>query len=86
MTLTKAILTTELTNALGLSKPEAQTVVEAFFEEMSEALVSSDDIKLANLCVSRFARRPKGEDEIRKRGRIKSSPPIELCPSTRVEN
>ncbi|MBS0353438.1 MAG: integration host factor subunit alpha [Proteobacteria bacterium] len=72
MTLTKAILITELTNKLGLSKPEAQTIVEAFFEEMSKALVSGDDIKLANFGVfavrqkaERRGRNPKtGEDKV----------------------
>lgn len=72
MTLTKAILTAELTDKLGLSKPEAQTVVEAFFEAMSEALASGDDIKLANFGVfsvrqkaERQGRNPKtGEDKV----------------------
>lgn len=72
MTLTKAILTSELTDKLGLSKPEALTVVEAFFDEMSEVLVSGDDVKLANFGVfsvrqktERQGRNPKtGEDKV----------------------
>lgn len=85
MTLTKAILTTELTNKLGLSKPEAQAVVEAFFEEMSGALVSGDDIKLANFGVfsvrqkaERQGRNPKtGEDKVITARRVVSFHPSE---------
>lgn len=72
MTLTKAILTTELTNKLGIGKTEAMTFVEAFFDEMSEALVTGDDVKLANFGVfavrqkaERQGRNPKtGEDKV----------------------
>lgn len=72
MTLTKAILVTELTNKLTISKTEASTVVEAFFEEMSEALVTGDEVKLANFGVfsvrqkaERQGRNPKtGEDKV----------------------
>ncbi|MFP4131415.1 integration host factor subunit alpha [Thiohalospira halophila] len=47
MALTKAALAEKLFEELGLNKREAKEVVEAFFEEIREALESGEQVKLS---------------------------------------
>tara|TARA_B100000683_G_C12482396_1_gene551875 strand:+ start:759 stop:1076 length:318 start_codon:yes stop_codon:yes gene_type:complete len=46
-TLTKASLTEQLSIVTGLPKSEAQAFVEAFFNAVSDALCSGQDVKLS---------------------------------------
>ncbi len=46
-TLTKADLAEMLFDTVGLNKREAKDMVEAFFEEMGEALIVGDEVKLS---------------------------------------
>jgi len=48
MTLTKAILTENLTNELGLNKRESKEFVESFFNEINNTLVAGEDVKLSS--------------------------------------
>lgn len=48
MTLTKLHFVNLLSDRLGLSRPEAATVVESVFDEILTALVDDRDVKLAN--------------------------------------
>jgi integration host factor subunit alpha len=60
-TLTKAELSELLFDHLGLNKRESKDMVEAFFDIMSAALVSGQDIKLTgfgNFNIRRKAPRP----------------------------
>ncbi len=45
--LTKAQLAELLFEQIGLNKREAKEMVDAFFEQISQALVSGDDVKLS---------------------------------------
>jgi len=47
MALTKAALAEKLFEELGLNKREAKEVVEAFFEEIREALETGEQVKLS---------------------------------------
>ena len=60
-TLTKAELAELLFERLGLNKREAKDMVEAFFENIHDALVNADDVKLSgfgNFNIRRKAPRP----------------------------
>ena len=46
-TLTKAQLAEKLFDNIGLNKREAKEMVDAFFEQISQALVSGDEVKLS---------------------------------------
>ena len=46
-TLTKADLAELLFDSVGLNKREAKDMVEAFFEEISAALIAGDEVKLS---------------------------------------
>ena len=46
-TLTKADLAELLFDSVGLNKREAKDMVEAFFEEISTALIAGDEVKLS---------------------------------------
>ncbi len=46
-TLTKAELTEHLFNQVGLNKREAKDIVDAFFEEIREALASGTEVKIS---------------------------------------
>lgn len=70
--LTKADISMDLTERLGLNNREAKELVEAFFEEVRHALEAGSDVKLSgfgNFILrhkkSRPGRNPKtGEDKI----------------------
>lgn len=47
MTITKANLVDKISNRLGLSKAEAQNLVENFFEILSNSLENGDDVKIS---------------------------------------
>lgn len=59
MALTKADMTELLYNDLGLTKTEAKSIVEAFFEEVRWALESGEQVKLSGF--GNFDLRDKGE-------------------------
>ncbi|TAN51087.1 MAG: integration host factor subunit alpha [Methylococcaceae bacterium] len=59
MTLTKAELIEQLYDDLGLNKREAKEFVEQFFEEIKDALVAGQDVKLSGF--GNFIVRSKGE-------------------------
>jgi|SRR5690625_304850 len=46
-TLTKAELTDQLFQKVGLNKREAKDLVDAFFEEIRDALATGDEVKLS---------------------------------------
>ena len=46
-TITKAELAEYLFQKIGLNKREAKEVVDSFFDELREALLSGEDIKLS---------------------------------------
>ena len=46
----KLELTEALRDATGLTKQEAKTVVETFFDKVSDALVVGDRVELRGLC------------------------------------
>jgi len=46
----KADLIATLKNETGLTKPEAEAVVNLFFDEMANALASSDRVEIRGLC------------------------------------
>ena len=46
----KADLITALTNETDLTKPEAEAVVNLFFNEMTSALAKSDRVEIRGLC------------------------------------
>lgn len=48
MTLTRQKLTGHLYETIGLSKPEARALVDAFFEEIRDALTRGDEVKLSS--------------------------------------
>ena len=61
MALTKAAMAEALFDELGLNKREAKELVELFFEELSNALISGDDVKLSgfgNFTLRRKDQRP----------------------------
>ena len=61
MTLTKAELADLLFEKVGFNKREAKDMVEAFFENIHDALVNADDVKLSgfgNFNIRRMAPRP----------------------------
>ncbi len=47
MALTKAILTENLSNTLGLNKREGKDMVESFFSEISNTLSAGEEVKLS---------------------------------------
>jgi len=59
MALTKADMTEMLYNDLGLTKIEAKSIVEAFFEEVRGALEGGEQVKLSGF--GNFDLRDKGE-------------------------
>ena len=59
MTLTKAELADLLYEQVGLNKREAKDMVEAFFEEVRQALESGDSVKLSGF--GNFELRKKSE-------------------------
>ena len=59
MTLTKADLSEILFDRVGLNKREAKDMVEAFFEEIRNALENGDSIKLSGF--GNFELRKKSE-------------------------
>lgn len=59
MTLTKADLSEQLYERVGLNNREAKEMVEAFFQEISDCLVHGEEVKLAGFGV--FALRDKPE-------------------------
>lgn len=59
MALTKADMTEMLYSELGLTKIEAKSIVEAFFEEVRGALESGEQVKLSGF--GNFDLRNKGE-------------------------
>ena len=59
MALTKADMTEMLYSELGLSKIEAKSIVEAFFEEVRGALEGGEQVKLSGF--GNFDLRDKGE-------------------------
>lgn len=46
----KLELTEALAGATGLTKPQAKLVVDAFFDEVSDALAKGDRVELRGLC------------------------------------
>lgn len=71
MALTKAELSNNLFNVLGLNKREAKDLVEIFFEEVSNALRSGSPVKLSGFGnfnlrdkTQRPGRNPKTGEEI----------------------
>ena len=70
MTLTKAELSEQLVEGLGLNRREAKEMVESFFEEISATLEAGEEVKLSGFGVftlrdkpERPGRNPKtGED------------------------
>ncbi len=71
MALTKAEMAEMLFDELGLNKREAKELVEMFFDEVRNALVTGDDVKLSgfgNFTLrnknKRPGRNPKTGDEI----------------------
>jgi integration host factor subunit alpha len=59
MALTKAAMAEMLFNELGLNKREAKELVELFFEEVRDALVAGEDVKLSGF--GNFTLRIKNE-------------------------
>jgi integration host factor subunit alpha len=59
MALTKADMTEMLYSELGLTKIEAKSIVEAFFEEVRGALEGGEQVKLSGF--GNFDLRDKGE-------------------------
>ena len=59
VTITKATLAETLVAKVGLNHREAKDLVELFFQEISDALVAGDEIKLAGFGV--FGLRDKAE-------------------------
>lgn len=57
--LTKAELSTELNEQLGLNTRESKQLVELFFEEISEALEKGDEVRLSGF--GNFTLRDKKE-------------------------
>ena len=60
-TITKADLAEYLFQKIGLNKREAKEVVDSFFDELREALLSGEDIKLSgfgNFSIKRKSERP----------------------------
>ena len=60
-TITKADLADYLFQKIGLNKREAKEVVDSFFDELREALLSGEDIKLSgfgNFSIKRKSERP----------------------------
>ena len=47
MNITKANLVEKISNRLGLSKAESQSLVENFFEILSNSLESGEDVKIS---------------------------------------
>ena len=45
--LSKAELAEFLSDVIGLSKREAKELVEGFFEEISQALIAGEDVRLS---------------------------------------
>ena len=71
MALTKAALAERLFEELGLNKREAKEIVEVFFEEIRQALVSNEQVKLSGfgnfdlrIKKERPGRNPKTGEEI----------------------
>ncbi len=58
MTITKAELVQRLVGEVGLNHREAKEMVEAFFNEMSHALATGEEIKLANFGVFQTRTKP----------------------------
>lgn len=56
-TLTKAELAVELTDRLGLNKRESKDMLDAFFDMIHAALVSGQDVKLADFGTFTIRRR-----------------------------
>lgn len=46
----KLELTEALRDTTGLTKPQAKTVVETFFDQIGDALVKGDRVELRGLC------------------------------------
>ncbi|MEC7885723.1 MAG: integration host factor subunit alpha [Pseudomonadota bacterium] len=59
MALTKAVLAERLFQELGLNKREAKDFVEIFFQEISDALVAGDNVKISGF--GNFMLREKSE-------------------------
>ena len=59
MTITKADLSEQLYEKVGLNNREAKEMAEAFFQEISDCLVRGEEVKLAGFGV--FALRDKPE-------------------------
>src|SRR5574343_1893818 len=59
MTLTKAALSEQLYEKVGLNNRESKEMVEGFFQEISDCLVRGDEVKLAGFGV--FSLRDKAE-------------------------
>ena len=60
-TITKADLADYLFQKIGLNKREAKEVVDSFFDELREALLSGEDIELSgfgNFSIKRKSERP----------------------------
>ncbi|WP_040840026.1 integration host factor subunit alpha [Thiothrix nivea] len=71
MTLTKADMVEHLFEELGLNKREAKDLVEMFFEEISDALITGKNVKLSGFGnfmlrdkTQRPGRNPKTGEEI----------------------
>lgn len=47
MTITKAELTREIVEGVGLTQREAREMVDAFFAEIAESLIRGEEVKLA---------------------------------------
>ncbi|MBH32759.1 MAG: integration host factor subunit alpha [Gammaproteobacteria bacterium] len=59
MALTKAVLAERLFHELGLNKREAKDFVEIFFQEISDALIAGDNVKISGF--GNFMLREKSE-------------------------
>ena len=59
MALTKAVLAERLFQELGLNKREAKDFVEIFFQEISDALIAGDNVKISGF--GNFMLREKSE-------------------------
>lgn len=70
-TLTRANLCEAIYNEIGLSRLESSDIVEAVLEEISDALVDGDDVKLSSFGTfsvrhknGRIGRNPKTGEEV----------------------
>ena len=59
MALTKAILTENLSDTLGLSKKEGKELIESFFNEINNTLTAGKEVKLSGF--GNFSLRDKSE-------------------------